>query len=944
MMSRVPGGKLLLVDDTVEQLILLTDVLTAAGYSCESVTSGAKALKKLAEQEFILVILDIKMPGLDGLETARLIRGSAEGESLPIIFLTAQALAAEDIFAGYEVGAIDYLIKPIDSRILFSKINIFAKLSQHSYLLQERVNECEWVRDQLHHLTHNLQLIVAERTEAINIKNKQLEEQLQSQQRLEEILTAISDAVFMTDALGNLTFVSPNVETIFAYNPKEVWGMKTIEKLLGQLAIDWQVLAEMEEIVNFEHTIFDKRGQAHSLLINIKKVAIADSCYLYSCRDISERKKMENALRQSQAQLDNILSHTLNALIVLNEQGLIQYVNTRATQLFGRSQAALLNSDWGYPLTTENTEIEILTPEGLLHNAELSLVKIIWQEQPAYLISLKEITEQKAMAQSLQKNEQKYQHLLENIQSGVVVHAPDTSITYANPTALKFLGLLATEIQNRQAQDPVWRFYFGDGSPMAVEDFPVNQVLHSLQAVQNFEVGVYRQDLEDIYWAWVNAYPELNEEGILQQIIVTFIDITERKEAEFKLKNLNESLEYLVEERTRELGAVNIQLLQEIIEKEQVELALQSQEIKYRSLMRDAGEAIILMDIDKNILEVNRQAINLTGYSENDWLNITNLNFIPSHRQTELLNHWHSLLSQGSFLWSNAEIITQTGESICTDITASLIEYENQQVIQLIVRDMRERHRAEADIKRALEKERELNQLKSQFVDIVSHEFRTPLTSILGFSELLLRYQNRLTSEKQIHYIGNIQNSGLRLKELIEDVLCLSRAESGRLPLEQTSTILAEFCQELLEEIRYGIGNNHDLQWQESYPCYQPILIDTRLIRHILWNLLGNAIKYSPSGSVVLLILTWEPQNFLLEIRDQGIGIPAQDQERLFESFQRASNVGNIEGTGLGLSIVKRYVELQEGDFFFDSQVNEGSSFFVRLPLYWAEVDPAIPI
>jgi signal transduction histidine kinase len=227
---------------------------------------------------------------------------------------------------------------------------------------------------------------------------------------------------------------------------------------------------------------------------------------------------------------------------------------------------------------------------------------------------------------------------------------------------------------------------------------------------------------------------------------------------------------------------------------------------------------------------------------------------------------------------------------------------------------MRERQRAEAKIQEALEKERELSQLKGQFVDIVSHEFRTPLTSILGFAELLLRYQQRLSPDKQQRYIQNIQTSGFRLKALIEDVLCLSRAESGRLDFHPEPTLVTEFCQELLEELRYGQGQHHDLRWREEGICRGLALLDARLLRHALSNLLSNAIKYSPAGSVVALTLTWAPERLILTVQDQGIGIPEADQAALFESFRRASNVGTIEGTGLGLSIVKRYVELQGGE------------------------------
>lgn len=939
-MSRTPLPQLLLVDDQPENLRLLEDVLAPAGYECESATSGEAALEAVAKNRYTLAILDLMMPGMNGLETVQNIRRLPQKADLPIIFLTAHQPTDEEIFAGYELGAYDYLVKPIHPRILLSKVNIFAQLESQKQQLIAQVTECEWVKGELSHFTRNLEKIIAEKTEALAAQNRRLENQVQRQQHLEQVLASISDAVFMTDSEGNFTFICPNIDYIFGYSQSEIQELKTLDSLLHNLDSELWELNGCSEIVNRERRIKDRRGQVRDLLINIKKVAIGSSRYLYTCRDITERKKIEEDLRQSRNQLDNILSHTRNALIVLDQAGTIQYVNASAAELFGRKETELISSDWGYPLTTDGAEIEILTPRQELKVAILTLGEIIWEGQPAYLVSLQDITEQKALAESLEEKEQKYYHLLENIQSGVVVHAPDTRITYANPAALEFLGLGERAALGKSESDPAWRFFFGDGRPIHNSDFPVNQVLQTRQSLRNLEMGVYRSDLDAVLWAWINAYPELDDAGELQQIIVTFIDITERKEAEFQLQNLNDQLENLIRARTQELEAANAHLLREMIEREQVDLALQNQELKYRALVEDAGDAIILMDMSQTILEVNHQAVALAGYRQEDWLNLSQLTFIAPSQSQEAQDFWRKLLREKNQVWSNSEILTQTGESIGCDITASLIEYGDQRVVQWIIRDMRERQQAEANMRRALDKERELNQLKSQFVDIVSHEFRTPLTSILGFSELLLRYRQRLSPEKRERYIQNIQTSGLRLKELIEDVLSLSRAESGRLDFQPAPTLVAEFCQELLEELRYGQGQHHDLRWREEGSCRGLALLDARLLRHALSNLLSNAIKYSPTGGVVALSLTWAPEQLILTVQDQGIGIPEADQTTLFESFRRASNVGTIEGTGLGLSIVKRYVELQGGEITFESQVDIGSAFTITLPLVWAEGGP----
>ncbi|MFM7579859.1 MAG: histidine kinase dimerization/phospho-acceptor domain-containing protein, partial [Microcystaceae cyanobacterium] len=168
-----------------------------------------------------------------------------------------------------------------------------------------------------------------------------------------------------------------------------------------------------------------------------------------------------------------------------------------------------------------------------------------------------------------------------------------------------------------------------------------------------------------------------------------------------------------------------------------------------------------------------------------------------------------------------------------------------------VATDITERKRGEEEIQKALAKEKELNEMKSQFVDIISHEFRTPLTSIMGFTALLERYHERITPEKQLHYIQNIQRAGSRLKDLIDDVLCISRAESGRLQVTVAPIALGEFCQGLAEEFTLGIGEHHSLQIQIGENVPDLIYGDERLLQHVLSNLLSNAAKYSPQGTPV---------------------------------------------------------------------------------------------
>jgi signal transduction histidine kinase len=246
--------------------------------------------------------------------------------------------------------------------------------------------------------------------------------------------------------------------------------------------------------------------------------------------------------------------------------------------------------------------------------------------------------------------------------------------------------------------------------------------------------------------------------------------------------------------------------------------------------------------------------------------------------------------------------------------------------------DIDNRKRAEAELMAAVQREKELSEMKSKFVSTASHEFRTPLATMLSSAEILEHYSDSLSPAEKLNLLQTIQSVAKRMSELIDDVLTLGRAESGVLKLNPTRMDLRELCRKVVSEFRIAQGKHHVLTLEDSFDL-TAVDMDERLLRHILNNLLSNAVKYSPLGSEVTLSLARRNEQAVIEVQDRGIGIPAQDQSRLFESFQRASNVENRPGTGLGLVIVKRSVELHGGEISLISAVGTGTRFIVTLPL-----------
>jgi PAS domain S-box-containing protein len=258
-----------------------------------------------------------------------------------------------------------------------------------------------------------------------------------------------------------------------------------------------------------------------------------------------------------------------------------------------------------------------------------------------------------------------------------------------------------------------------------------------------------------------------------------------------------------------------------------------------------------------------------------------------------------------------------------------------------IAEDITSRKQVEEELYQTLQKERELRELKSRFVSMTSHEFRTPLTTIQSSADLLERYRQRFSEEKQLTHLYRIQTAVERMIQMLNDILILGQAEAGKLEFDPTSVDLVQFCRNLVEDLQLAANPKNPLseamlEERIRFTCqYQslPASIDEKLLRQILSNLLSNAIKYSPSGSTVQFNLTYVNDNAVFQIQDQGIGIPPEDQPHLFNSFHRAKNVGTIQGTGLGLAIVKQCVDLHGGEITVKSEIGKGTTFTVTLPL-----------
>ncbi len=258
------------------------------------------------------------------------------------------------------------------------------------------------------------------------------------------------------------------------------------------------------------------------------------------------------------------------------------------------------------------------------------------------------------------------------------------------------------------------------------------------------------------------------------------------------------------------------------------------------------------------------------------------------------------------------------------------LEQRVQQRTRELAKALEEIEQSKEEVLRALEKERQLNDLKSKFVTIASHEFRTPLATILSSASLIGRYPTTDDEEKRQKHVGRIKSTVNNLTEILNDFLSLGKLEEGKIRNVPVVFNLPDFCRELMDELKAVAKTKQQFVYQHE--GNEEVCIDRHLLKNVLINLVSNASKYSNEGKAITLRSNNNCKKVYFEIQDEGVGIPEEDQPYVFDRFFRAHNAGNIQGTGLGLNIVRKYVELMEGDIRLQSKVNHGTTVYLELP------------
>jgi PAS domain S-box-containing protein len=374
-------------------------------------------------------------------------------------------------------------------------------------------------------------------------------------------------------------------------------------------------------------------------------------------------------------------------------------------------------------------------------------------------------------------------------------------------------------------------------------------------------------------------------------------------------------------------------MIQDITERKEAERRIVEEVTRRRLLIENSSDGILILDDNAKILEANKKYAGMTGYSPDELVEMYAWELDTKLTRKEMIPFFKNYKDSPQYI--ETTIQRKDGTYIDVEISSSMEKISGDILIFSVCRDITERKETEMALLRAKALAEESNQIKSEFIANMSHELRTPLNSVIGFSQVLNDKIFGDLNEKQSHYVSNIMNSGNHLLKLINDILDVSKIESGNMEFYPEPMNMSEVLEEmtvlmdpLIKEKHLNFKTNIELENIE-------VNADKTKIKQILYNLLSNAIKFTPEYGKVWVDSKVVNDKIQTSVSDNGIGIAPEQQSAIFDPFKQVSSSNNRThgGTGLGLAIVKYYVEMHSGEISVKSDVGKGSKFMFTIPI-----------
>lgn len=645
--------------------------------------------------------------------------------------------------------------------------------------------------------------------------------------------------------------------------------------------------------------------------------AECDNLIRASIIDNTERKRAERELRESE-QKYRALFEGASQGVVLHDETQILEVNSAAVQILGRRFAheivgrhpgefspafqpngmtsdALARKYIHECLTKGSARFDWLAsgPDGREIPMEVMLTRIEWSGRQVIQAFITDITERQRAQAALAESEARFSAAFAGSPILIVIaRVSDQKYVLVNDAFVKWSGYSREELVGRDSTEfNIWE---------------------SLEDRKEAWADVHR-----FGFAREREYRFRNRHGVVSTMLLSFeiiqinnaphmlamgLDISARKRAEAELR--------ASEAQLRESEA-------------RFSAAFQACPIFIGILRTSDGKFVLANDALVNWLGCPREeALGQTCADLGMWENLA-----------DRASVWEEVGAVGRIRQKECRWRNRRGELFTVLLSADTITLDHAPHVLLLALDITQRKQAEVEILKTLAREKELSQLKSNFVSMVSHEFRTPLGIIQSSAELLREFHQKMLPDERAEQLDSITRNTRRMAGMMEGVLVLSRLDAGKLDFNPAPLDLNLFCRRVVDEVLSATNRRCTIELTVN-PVPFEAQADEQLLGHIFTNVLSNAVKYSEPGATVRFVLHRDGQDAVCLVCDRGIGIPTEDQQQLFKAFNRGSNVGTRPGTGLGLLLVKRCSELHGGAVRVESKLGEGTTVTVRLPVF----------
>jgi len=674
--------------------------------------------------------------------------------------------------------------------------------------------------------------------------------------------------------------------------------------------------------------------------------------------DITSRKNTEEMLSASEAKFRNIIDISPIPMALNDGQMNITYLNPSFIRTFGYTlQDIPTVSDWwpkAYPdptygewVSTEwikelkrvkstgeefrPMEVKVRCKNGFNKTVMASSSVYSYEQENDHLIVLFDITERKLAEEALRESEDRYRAVSQYSNNAICIVNENAKVEWVNHQMLTVSGYTEEQILNSES---FATFIASESQEFVFSNF--QKVLLGQEYIHHYEFYLIHADgSKRLYEKYMMHYTD--KYGKLK-LLIDMTDITDSRNAQLALVQTNQQLEAIISASPDGIGMITLDgkmlLASDKLATMNGYTNEEAKEVLGRSVLEfiDPSCHQLLKDNIKKLLEGKNEEklseyIAIRKDKSRFHIDINSTVLYDQNGKPSSLLFIERDITERKRVEEELEKHRKHLEELVKERTAEL----NKANISLR-REIEKQKEYEMLLKNSLTKEKELSMMKSSFISTASHEFRTPLTSILSSSEMLQRYKKKWDEAKKDEHFDRIKRQVGYLTKLLDDVLLISKTESGRIEYNPSEVNIKQLIEDSLKESKAQMQESHKVV--KKFTCEKNTFnVDGKLMRFIVSNLLSNAIKFSPNGGKIEIKTDCNAKDLKLAISDQGIGLAPEDVNKIFQSFYRSSNVGAISGTGLGLSIVHHAVELHGGKIIVKSELGKGTTFEVSIPL-----------